>query len=123
MQAYGLHLYSNYRPKADWFLSGLEQFTRAGGSALIHFLIDHPQDDTILDTVISKRWLPDKYTGSVVEYGSARPFYVRAAIFHAARHRPEELAAWLAPDLVARWNDMAYDRETLRMAKKLLSRA
>ncbi|MNT89075.1 hypothetical protein D3C72_2297390 [compost metagenome] len=77
----------------------------------------------MLDTVISKRWLPDKYAGSVVEYGSARPFYVRAAIFHAARHKPEELAAWLAPEFVARWNDMAYDRETLRMAKRLVNRA
>jgi len=118
MQAYGLHLYSNYRPKPDWFLAGLEHYAMAGGSALLYLLIDHPEDDPVLHTVIERRWLPDKCAGSIVEYQNARPFYVRAALFHLVRHRPEQIEVWLAPEAVAVWSDMAYDRETLRLIKK-----
>lgn len=118
MRAYALHLYSNSRPKADWFLAGLEHYTMAGGSALLYFLIDHPEDDPVLATVIEKGWLPDKAGGSMDEYGNARPFYVRAALFHLARHQPEGLNAWLTPQQVSRWGGMAYDRETLRLIEK-----
>jgi hypothetical protein len=52
MQAYGLHLYSNYRPTADWSLAGLGQYVNAGGSALLYLLIDHPQDDPVLAAVL-----------------------------------------------------------------------
>lgn len=118
MQAYALHLYSNYRPKADWFLAGLERYTLAGGAALLYFLIDYPEDDPVLATVIEKGWLPEKTGGSIDEYGNARPFYVRAALFHLARHQPEGLKTWLSPQQVSRWDGMAYDRETLRLIKK-----
>ncbi|UHS58784.1 hypothetical protein [Agrobacterium vaccinii] len=118
MQAYGLHLYSNYRPKPDWFLAGLRHYVNAGGSTLLYFLIDHPPDDPVLDTVVEKGWLPDKCGGNTDEYANTRPFYVRAALFHLARHRAEQLDAWLTPSAVARWSGMAYDRETLRLIKK-----
>ena len=122
MQAYGLHLYSNSRPKADWFLAGLERYALAGGSALLHLLIDHPEDDPVLQTVIDKGWLPDKALGSVDDYANAKPFYVRAALFYLARHQPAQVDAWLTPEAVTRWSDMAYDRETLRLIKKLKAR-
>ncbi|QEI08022.1 hypothetical protein FXN63_20890 [Pigmentiphaga aceris] len=122
MRAYGLHLYSNNRPKVDWFLAGLEHYSLAGGSALLYLLIDHPEDDPVLQTVIDKGWLPDKALGSVDDYANTKPFYVRAALFHLARHQPERLDAWLTPDAVLRWTDMAYDRETLRLVKKLKAR-
>ncbi|CDZ64310.1 Hypothetical protein NGAL_HAMBI2566_59890 [Neorhizobium galegae bv. orientalis] len=118
MQAYGLHLYSNYRPKPDWFLAGLGHYVNAGGSALLYFLIDHPWDEPSLDTVVEKGWLPDKCGGNTDEYANTRPFYVRAALFHLARYKPEQLDAWLTPAAVARWSSMAYDRETLRLIKK-----
>jgi hypothetical protein len=118
MQAYGLHIYSNYRPTADWFLAGLGHYVNAGGSALLYLLIDHPEDDPILDTVITTGWLPDKGRESSDEYPNARPFYVRAALFHLARHKPDQLSAWLAPDALARWSAMAYDRETLGLLKR-----
>lgn len=123
MQAYGLHIYSNYRPTADWFLAGLEHYGNAGGSALLYLLIDHPQDDPVLDTVIETGWLPDKDRNSSDEYPNARPFYVRAALLHLARHKPDLLAAWLAPEAVARWSDMAYDRETFRLLKRRIGAA
>lgn len=122
MRAYGLHLYSNYRPKADWFLAGLERYTHAGGSALLYVLIDHPEDDPVLATVIEKGWLPDRAGGSVDEYGNAQPFYVRATLFHLARHQPERLEPWLTPQQVSRWSGMAYSRETLRLIKAYRSR-
>lgn len=122
MQAYGLHLYSNSRPKADWFLAGLEHYALAGGSALLYLLIDHPEDDPILQTVIDKGWLPDKALGSIDDYANAKPFYVRAALFNLARHQPAQVDAWLAPSAVIRWSDMAYDRETQRLMKKLRAR-
>ncbi|AOF92360.1 hypothetical protein [Sinorhizobium sp. RAC02] len=118
MQAYGLHLYSNYRPKPDWFLAGLRHYVNAGGSALLYFLIDHPEEDPVLDTIVVKGWLPDKCGGNTDEYANTRPFYLRAALFHLARHKPEQLDAWLTPVAVARWSGMAYDRETLRLIKK-----
>ena len=122
MEAYGLHLYSNYRPKADWFLAGLEHYSMAGGSALLYLFIDHPEDDLVFKTVVERGWLPDRSRGSVDEYGNARHFYARCALFHFARNKPEELDAWLTPQAQARWNDMAYGRETLRLINKYRSR-
>lgn len=121
MRAYALHLYSNTRPKADWFLAGLDRFIYAGGSPLLYFLINHPQDDPVLETVIEKAWLPERAGGgSGDEYLNAQPFYVRATLFHLARHKPEKLADWLDPENVPRWCKMAYDRETMRLMKKVL---
>jgi hypothetical protein len=119
MRAYALHLYSNYQPGPDWFLAGLEHFGFAGGSALLYFLIDHPEDDYVLQTVIERRWLPAK-SGNADHYRNARPFYVRAALFHLMRHRPQELPYWLEPSFVAWWKSMAYDRETLRLSKQIM---
>lgn len=118
MQAYGLHLYSNYRPKADWFLAGLERYAMAGGSALLYLLIDHPEDDPVLKTVVEQGWLPDKSSGSIVDYGNARPFYARTTLFHLARNQPARLDSWLTPQVAARWNDSSYGRETLRLINK-----
>lgn len=117
MHAYGLHLYSNYRPKPDWFLDGLGQYVNAGGAALLYFLIDRPEDDNVLHTVIEKRWLPDRCAGFDEHY-NIRPFYVRATLFHLFRNRPEELSVWLTEGEVHRWQDMAYDRETLRLIRR-----
>ncbi|WP_454725418.1 MULTISPECIES: hypothetical protein [Cupriavidus] len=122
MQAYGLHLYSNYRPKADWFLAGLERYAMARGSALLYLLIDYPEDDSILMTVIEEGWLPANSGGVVEEYGLAQRFYVRAALFHIVRNRPQRLDAWLAQQATAHWRDTSHGRETLRMINKRLSR-
>jgi hypothetical protein len=68
--------------KPDWFLAGLGHYVNAGGSALLYFLIDHPEEDPVLDTIVVKGWLPDKCGGNTEEYANTRQFYLRAALFH-----------------------------------------
>lgn len=120
MRAYGLHIYSNYRPTVDWFLQGLEHYAMAGGGQLLYFLIDHPEDDPILATMLEKTWLPDKAGGSIHAYRNAQPFYLRTALLHLARHAPERLPDWLGQAWIVGSHGSPEQRETMRLMKKWL---
>lgn len=117
MRAYGLHIYSNYRPTVDWFLQGLEHYVMAGGGQLLFFLIDHPEDDPILATMLEKVWLPDRAGGSIDAYRNTQPFYLRTALLHLARHAPERLADWLGQAWIRESHDSPKQRETMRLLK------
>lgn len=120
MRAYALHLYSNYHPGANWFLQGLEHFTRGHGCQLLFFLIHHPEDDAVLATMLDSMWLPEgEPTGAFDAYANARPFHLRTALFHLALHAPDRLGAWLAQDWIRERCRMAKDRDTFRLIQKL----
>ena len=75
----------------------------------------------MLATIIEKGWLPNGIgTGAFDAYGNSRRYYFRAAVFHLAKTAPERLAPWLASEGVTFWCTSSTDRETLRMAKKLM---
>jgi hypothetical protein len=119
MQAYALHLYSNYHPGVDWFLQDLEHFSRGRGCQLLYFLIHHPEDDEVLATMIEKEWLPDTVSrGGYDAYGNARRFYYRAALFNRMLHAPGRLDFWLRDDWVTSYCKSAKDRETRRFAEQ-----
>lgn len=120
MRAYALHLYSNYHPGANWFLQGLEHFTRGHGCQLLYFLIHHPEEDEVLATMLDTMWLPEgEPNGAFDAYANARPFYLRAALFHLALHAPDRLGAWLAQGWIRERCRMAKDRDTFRLIEKL----
>ncbi|TWT08624.1 hypothetical protein [Reyranella sp. CPCC 100927] len=117
MSAYGLHLYSNNHPTADWFLQGLEHYAYAGGSQLLFFLIDHPRDEPVLAEVVREMWIPSGWSAHDA-YGNTGLFYVRTALLHFARHAPDKLQAWLARPWCDLAKGMAKERETLRLVKQ-----
>jgi hypothetical protein len=121
MQAYALHLYSNYHPSVDWFLQDLEHFSLAGGCQLLYFLIHHPEDDEVLATMIEKEWLPTGVGGGAYDaYDNAKHFYYRVALFNRMLHAPERLDFWLRSEWLNKYCHMAKDRETRRLAEQWL---
>ncbi len=119
MRAYALHLYSNVHPGADWFLEGLEHFSRARCSQLLFFLIHHPEDDDVLATMIEQEWLPSGVgTGGYDAYENARAFYYRAAILNRMLHAPDRLDFWLSMPWVLYYSKMAKDRETRQLVER-----
>ncbi|WP_412066648.1 hypothetical protein [Rhizobium sp. SYY.PMSO] len=119
MRAYAIHLYSNVHPGADWFLEGLEHFSRARCSQLLFFLIHHPEDDDVLATMIEQEWLPSGVgTGGYDAYENARAFYYRAAILNRMLHAPDRLDFWLSMPWVLYYSKMAKDRETRQLVER-----
>jgi hypothetical protein len=116
MGSYALHLYSNYHPEAEWFLQGLEHFSRARCCQLLFFFIHHPEDEEVLATMIEKEWLPNGVgTGAYDAYSNARSFYYRAAVLNRMLHAPERLDFWLQSEWVNFYCDGRKDRETRRL--------
>jgi len=118
MSAYALHLYSNYSPGADWFLEGLEHFSRARGCQLLYFLIHHPEDDEVLATMIEKEWLPRGDSGFRDAYGNANTFYYRTAMLNRMLHAPERLDFWLTSPLVTEYQKGRKDGEARRLVER-----
>jgi len=119
MQAYALHLYSNYHPGVDWFLQDLEHFSLAGGCQLLYFLIHHPEDDGVLATMIEKEWLPyGDSSGAYDAYRNTQAFYYRSAVFNRMLHAPERLDFWLNTEWVNFYCDRGKDRETRRFVEQ-----
>lgn len=121
MRGYGLHLYSNRSPTADWFLQGLERYAMCGGGMLLALLLHHPDEEPILSIVIEKGWLPDTGGSGAAQdaYGNTAVFYLRMALMHLALHDRGRLDAWLEPRVSARWATMQKSRDTLRLIKQL----
>jgi hypothetical protein len=114
MDAYALHLYSNYHPEVNWFLQGLEHFSLARCCQLLFFFIHHPEDDEVLATMIEKEWLPAGVgTGAYDAYSNACSFYYRAAVLNRMLHAPERLEFWLQSDWMNHGGSR--DRETRRL--------
>ncbi len=120
MQSYGLHLYSNYHPTADWFLAGLEHFTMGHGCHLLFFLIHHPGDDPVLDEMIRTGWLPGSVSaGGYDAYGNVSTFYFRAASLHFGLDHPEKFMAWMERSWLDRDKADRKGRETFRVLDAL----
>ncbi len=117
MRAYALHLYSNNRPAADWFLQGLEHFSGARCCRLLTFLIHHPEDDWVLATMIERGWLPQRF-GRDDAYSNALSFYYRTVLFNRMLHAPEQLENWLAPGWPGSRMTRSKDRETVRLVEQ-----
>jgi len=117
MACYALHLYSNGHPGADWFLEGLEHFTRARCCQLLYFLIHHPEDDEVLATMIEKEWLPDQHE-HYDHYYKTRKFYYRTVVLNRMLHAPERLDFWLQTDWVLDCCKRSMDRDTLRLVER-----
>jgi hypothetical protein len=123
MQAYALHLYSNYHPGVDWFLQDLEHFSLGGGCQLLYFLIHHPEDDAVLVAMIENEWLPMGVGGGAYDaYENAKHFYYRVAVFNRMLHAPDRLDFWLHAEWLNNYCHMAKDRETRRLAEQWLRR-
>jgi hypothetical protein len=99
MESYALHLYSNYHPGVDWFLQDLEHFSLGGGCQLLYFLIHHPEDDEVLETMIEKESLP-MGVNAYDAYDNALHFSYRATVFNRMLHAPERLDFWLHSEWV-----------------------
>jgi hypothetical protein len=120
MQSYGLHIYSNSAPTANWFLMGLEHFTTAHGCKLLLLLVHHPEDDKVLEEMIATGWLPDGVSsGAYDAYDNTAHFYYRAASMHLALNFPERFSAWMDRPWVRASLTMAVDRESFRLLDKL----
>ena len=120
MQSYGLHIYSNSAPTANWFLMELEHFTMAHGSRLLLLLVHHPEDDEVLSKMIETGWLPDGVSsGGYDAYGNTAHYYYRAASLHLALNFPERFPAWMDRPWIRASLTMAVDRETFRLLEKL----
>ena len=116
LHAYGLHLYSNYKPTADWMLSGLEHYGLGHGCQLLFFLIHHPEDDLVLADMIEQGWLPDGVsTGGYDAYGNSAHYYYRAASLHVALNAPDRFDAWLDRPWIKTTLTMAVDRQTFKL--------
>jgi hypothetical protein len=127
MQSYGLHLYSNYQPTANWFLSGLEHYTMGHGCQLLFFLIHHPEDDPVLAKMIKTGWLPDGVSaGAFDAYGNVSTFYFRAASLHIGLNHLGRFTTWMQQcwldpkkaDTKGRETFRAIDALRKRLAKK-----
>lgn len=119
MRAYALHLYSNYHPGADWFLEGLEHFSRARCCQLLFFLIHHPEDDPVLATMIEMEWLPTGVgVGAFDAYGNTRAFYYRTVVLNRMLHAPGQLEFWLNSPWLLYYCSGAKDRETRRLVER-----
>ncbi len=120
MRSYGLHLYSNYHPTADWCLADLEHYSMAKGCQLLMFLIHHPEDDEVLAEMIPTGWLPGSIgAGAFDAYGNSAHYYYRAASLHIALDQPERFPAWIARPWIKERLTTAVDRETFRLLEKL----
>jgi hypothetical protein len=120
MRSYGLHLYSNYHPTADWALLGLDQYSMAHGCQLLLLLVHHPADDEVLADMIATGWLPDGVSsGGYDAYGNSSHYYYRAASLHLALDHPERFAAWMDRPWPRSSLTKAIDRETFRLLDKL----
>jgi hypothetical protein len=120
MRCYGLHIYSNSAPTANWFLMGLEHFIMAHGCRLLLLLTHHPEDDEVLAEMIATGWLPDGVSlGGYDAYDNTAHYYYRAASLHLALNFPERFSAWMDRAWIRDRLTMAVDHETFRLLDKL----
>jgi hypothetical protein len=120
MRSYGLHIYSNSAPTANWFLMELEHFIMAHGCRLLLLLTHHPEDDEVLAEMIATGWLPDGVSlGSYDAYDNTAHYYYRAASLHLALNFPERFSAWMDRAWIRDRLTMAVDRETFRLLDNL----
>lgn len=120
MQSYGLHLYSNYAPTADWALLGLEHYGMAHGCRLLLLLTHRPEDDAVLAAMIETGWLPDGVSaGAVDAYQHTAHYYYRTASLHVALDAPGRFAVWMDRSWIKTSLTMAVDRETFRLLETL----
>ena len=116
MGSYVLHLFSNGRPGADWFLQGLEHYGGARCCQLLSFLVHYPEEDAVLATMLERVWLPDGGgLGGYDHHINARAFHYRAIVLHCLLEAPDRLDRWLATPWLKRYCGGAKDRETLRL--------
>ncbi len=120
MRSYALHLFSNSRPGVNWWLRGLEHYTLAHSSRLLFFLLHHPEEDDVLRTVLERGWLPDGNRSGSDAYENAMAFYFRAVVLLLADRDPRRLAEWIASPMVVFRCRSSLDRDTLRIAQRLL---
>lgn len=124
LNIYECHLYSNYRPGANWFFSEFSQFIFAKGGGLLDFFITEPELIPSLSTMKSKTCLIDKVTSASDAYKNALPLLYRTITFHLAYSKDPTLQTWL--DLPIRIRNNPYEvlfkkvhNHTLKTIEKL----
>jgi hypothetical protein len=122
IEAYGLALYSTYHlgQGPNWWRAGLEHYAYARGGRLLFMLIHHPEDNSVMRTMVDEGWLPTGVgEGAYDAYDNSRPYFFRAAAFHIALHHPDALDSYIGKPWIRKWLSMAADRETFRLIEKL----
>ena len=112
---YNLHLYSNYRPQVDWYLKGLEHYSKGKGGQLLYFFIHTPQQIPVLHTMLESGKLPRGIgEGAYDAYDNSVNDFHHAVVMHCLLHVPDKLSYWLETSWITRLLMGGPLRETLR---------
>lgn len=115
LSRYNLHLYSNYRPQVDWYLQGLEQYSKAKGSQLLYFFIHIPQHVPVLSAMLDRGVIPYGIgDGAYDAYHNSLNYFHHTAAMHCVLHSPDKLAHWMETPWIERLLTGAPLRETKR---------
>ncbi|EOF5101239.1 hypothetical protein ACK1QP_004625 [Salmonella enterica] len=115
LSRYNLHLYSNYHPQVDWYLKGLEHYSKGRCGQLLYFFIHTPQQIPVLHTMLEKGWLPRGIgEGAYDAYNNSVNSFHHVVVMHCLLHAPDKLSYWLETPWITRLLMGAPLRETLR---------
>ena len=115
LSRYNLHLYSNYHPQVDWYLQGLEHYSKGKGGQLLYFFIHIPQYIPVLFAMLERGVLPDGISVKAYDaYDNTVNFFHHAAVMHCMLYAPDKLSYWLEAKGIERLLLGAPLRETKR---------